>query len=117
MTIAFLRFIITLAKCLKNRGKENPHFEKTFYFTGFRHPLIWKNYDYQNRPRRQDFSGELMENGAFYINTVKNILAHRNCLGGKIGIYEMPGYTATEIDEPDDWMIIENLMKKHILSK
>lgn len=76
-----------------------------------------KNYDYKNRPRRQDFSGELMENGAFYINTVKNILAHRNCLGGKIGIYEMPGYTATEIDEPDDWMVIENLMKKYILSK
>ena len=76
-----------------------------------------KNYDYKNRPRRQEFSGELMENGAFYINTVKNILSHKNCLCGKIGIYEMPGYTATEIDEPDDWMIVENLIKKHILSK
>ena len=76
-----------------------------------------KNYDYKNRPRRQEFSGELMENGAFYINTVENILSHNNCLGGRIGIYEMPGYTATEIDEPDDWMIVENLIKKHILSK
>lgn len=26
------------------------------------------------RPRRQNFLGELMENGAFYINTVGNIL-------------------------------------------
>ena len=76
-----------------------------------------KNYDYMNRPRRQDFSGELMENGAFYINTVGNILKNGNRLGGKIGIYEMPEYTATEIDEPDDWIILENLMYKNVLSK
>lgn len=71
------------------------------------------NYDYMNRPRRQNFSGMLMENGAFYINTVGNILLNGNRLGGKIGIYEMPEYTATEIDEPDDWMILEKLMRKY----
>ena len=76
-----------------------------------------KNYDYLKRPRRQDFEGELMENGAFYINTVGNILKDKNRLSGKIGIYEMPEYTATEIDEPDDWEILENLMYKYILSK
>lgn len=76
-----------------------------------------KNYDYMNRPRRQNFNGELMENGAFYINTVGNILSNGNRLGGKIGIYEMPEYTATEIDEPDDWIILEKLMHKHVLSK
>lgn len=70
-----------------------------------------------NRPRRQNFKGELMENGAFYINTVSNILKSGNRLSGKIGIYEMPEYTATEIDEPDDWTILENLMRKHVLSK
>ena len=74
------------------------------------------NYDYMNRPRRQNFNGMLMENGAFYINTVRNILSNGNRLGGKIGIYEMPEYTATEIDEPDDWIVLENLMRKHILS-
>lgn len=71
------------------------------------------NYDYRSRPRRQDFSGMLMENGAFYINTVGNILSNGNRLGGKIGIYEMPEYTATEIDEPDDWVILEKLMRKY----
>jgi len=71
-----------------------------------------KNYNYQQRPRRQDFSGDLMENGAFYINTVGNILKDSNRLSGKIGIYEMPEYTATEIDEPEDWEIIEKLIKK-----
>ena len=71
------------------------------------------NYDYMNRPRRQNFSGMLMENGAFYINTVGRILSNGNRLGGKIGIYEMPEYTATEIDEPDDWMILEKMMRKY----
>lgn len=75
------------------------------------------NYDYRNRPRRQNFDGMLMENGAFYINSVKNIIESGNRLSGNIGIYEMPEYTATEIDEPDDWIILEKLMYKHILSK
>ena len=73
------------------------------------------NYDYMNRPRRQDFGGMLMENGAFYINKVGHILANGNRLGGRIGIYEMPEYTATEIDEPDDWVVLENLMRRHVL--
>lgn len=75
------------------------------------------NYDYRNRPRRQNFLGMLMENGAFYINKVGNILVSGNRLSGHIGIYEMPEYTATEIDEPDDWIVLENLMRKHVLSK
>lgn len=74
-----------------------------------------KNYDYLKRPRRQDFPGELMENGAFYINRVGNILGLKNRLSGKIGIYEMPEYTSVEIDEEDDWLIVENLMYKHTL--
>ena len=75
------------------------------------------NYDYKNRPRRQNFSGMLMENEAFYINKVGNILESGNRLSGHIGIYEMPEYTATEIDEPDDWIVLENLMRKHVLCK
>ena len=73
------------------------------------------NYDYRHRPRRQEFDGLLMENGAFYINTVGNILASGNRLSGKIGIYEMPEYTSFEIDEPDDWMIMEQLMHRYVL--
>ena len=85
--------------------------------------FFWKedgssmNYDYMSRPRRQNFNGMLMENGAFYINKVDNILINGNRLGGKIGIYEMPEYTAAEIDEPDDWIVLESLMYRHILSK
>ncbi len=74
-----------------------------------------QNYDYRNRPRRQDFQGIFMENGAFYINTVANIQKDKNRLSGNIGLYEMPEYTAFEIDEPDDWIIMEQLMNKHVL--
>ena len=70
------------------------------------------NYDYKNRPRRQDFKGVLTENGA-YINSVKNILKYKNRLFGKISVYIMPEYTSVEIDEPDDFIIIEKLMEKH----
>ena len=73
------------------------------------------NYDYRNRPRRQDFSGQWMENGAFYISRVGSILKSGNRLSGQIGIYEMPECTSVEIDEPDDWMILENLMWRHKL--
>lgn len=85
--------------------------------------FLWKengvpiNYDYRNRPRRQDFNGVLMENGAFYMNTVKNIKKYSNRLSGKIATYEMPDYTAVDIDEPEDWNVAENLMQKHILIK
>ena len=69
------------------------------------------NYDYRNRPRRQDFDGIIAENGACYINSVKNIKHDKCRLSGKISAYELPSYTAYEIDEPADWIIIEELMK------
>lgn len=83
---------------------------KRFYWDWNVKPI---NYDYKNRPRRQDYKGMLLENGACYINKVKNILKDKNRLSGKISFYEMPEYSAFEIDEVDDFIIIENLMKNH----
>jgi len=74
------------------------------------------NYDYYNRPLRQDFDGILMENGAFYINTVENINKHKNRLSGNIHPYLMPEYSAIEADEEDDWIIIEKLMYKYVVN-
>lgn len=73
-----------------------------------------KNYDFRHRPRRQDMKGELAENGAFYISTVKNILLHKNRLSGKIGIYEMPEICLLELDEPLDWLIAENILSSSV---
>ncbi len=68
------------------------------------------NYDPSCRPRRQDFEGSFMENGAFYI-TKRNILKHNESrLGGKVGIYEMNDISALEIDEPGDWERVEQLI-------
>lgn len=71
------------------------------------------NYDYKNRPRRQDFKGTLVENGAFYINQVGNIIRDNNRLSGNIGMYEMPEHTEIEIDEPSDWIAAEQSMRKY----
>lgn len=70
------------------------------------------NYDYRNRPRRQDFEGLIAENGACYINSVSNILRDKCRISEKIITYELPSYTAYEIDELEDWLIVEELMKK-----
>ena len=73
------------------------------------------NYDIYNRPRRQDHKGTLIENGAFYISSVADIKSTKNRISGDIGIYEMPEYTYTEIDEPEDWIVAESLMKRFVL--
>jgi len=86
---------------------------KRFFWNDNGTPL---NYNYLSRPRRQDFDGMLMENGAFYINTIRNIKVNKNRLSGKISIYEMEEFTATEIDEHDDWIVTERLMRKYVLS-
>ncbi len=76
-----------------------------------------KNYDFNSRPRRQDFDGYIMENGAFYITERSALLKSKCRLSGRIKAYEMPEDTAFEIDEPDDWIIIERLMKKREAKK
>lgn len=81
---------------------------KRFFWDTQNNPL---NYDFSNRPRRQDFDGLFIENGAFYINTFSNIKKYKNRLCGKIGIYEMQEYKSIEIDEPIDWEIAQMLMK------
>lgn len=75
------------------------------------------NYDINKRPRRQNFDGSLMENGACYISSVQNIRNSCNRLSGKIGVYEMPDYTAVELDEDIDWIIAENYMNEYVLGE
>ena len=85
--------------------------EKQFHWIETDNGVEPINYDYKNRPRRQDFQGIIAENGACYINSVENILKDNCRLSGKIECYELPAETAYEIDEESDWLIIENIMK------
>lgn len=75
---------------------------------GFVNPL---NYDYNTRPRRQEFDGYLVENGAFYITSRELLLKSKCRLSGRIKTVEMSEDTYFEIDEPSDWIIMEGLMK------
>lgn len=90
------------------------------------HRFIWEkygesnngiaiNYDFRKRPRRQDFEGTLVENGAFCINTVGRIFQDNNRLSAPVAVYEMPSHTYTEIDNADDWFYAEYLFRKYEL--
>jgi YrbI family 3-deoxy-D-manno-octulosonate 8-phosphate phosphatase len=80
------------------------------------HRFVWnnngtpQNYDVFNRPRRQDFDGLLIENGAIYCTKKSSFLTSKNRVSGTIGIVEMPEESLIEIDSLSDWDIVENLL-------
>ena len=68
------------------------------------------NYDYNNRPRRQEFDGNLVENGAFYICSKTDLIKTKCRISGRIGCQVMDEKSFYEIDEPSDWEIIEKIL-------
>lgn len=68
---------------------------------------IPQNYDPCNRPRRQNFKGYHVENGAFYISKREGLLETGSRLFGRIAAHPMGEETYCELDEPVDWRIIE----------
>ncbi|MSU55036.1 MAG: acylneuraminate cytidylyltransferase family protein [Candidatus Taylorbacteria bacterium] len=83
---------------------------KRFFWT---HEGVPLNYNPLKRPLRQEWNGTIMENGAFYITKREILDTLKNRLGGKIGVFKMPEHTAVEIDEPEDWLFIENRLSGH----
>ena len=84
---------------------------KRFFWDSAGQPL---NYDPAARPRRQDFAGVIMENGAFYF-TRAHLLARTGVrLGGRIGAHVMAPECAAELDEPSDWQEIESLLRRRL---
>ena len=69
-----------------------------------------KNWAMDKRPMRQDVDELLVENGAFYISTRKQLLNSKLRYGGKIGYFEMPLYRSFQIDTYDDMKIIKKLL-------
>jgi len=67
------------------------------------------NYDYKNRPRRQDMKKLYRENGAIYVIDRENLLKSKSRLTGKIGLYEMPRERSFEIDEPEDFELLNKI--------
>ncbi|WP_417939637.1 cytidylyltransferase domain-containing protein [Flavobacterium sp. RS13.1] len=80
------------------------------------HRFIWnadgtpQNYDVFKRPRRQDFNGLLIENGAVYVTTKEAFQTSQNRVSGSIGLVKMHEESLVEIDSLTDWNIVEILL-------
>lgn len=75
------------------------------------------NYDVFNRPRRQDFEGLLIENGAVYCTTKQAFIKSENRVSGNIKLIPMPEESLYEIDSETDWQIAETLLIARLKSQ
>ncbi len=75
------------------------------------------NYDIYHRPRRQNFHGCFMENGAFYLTSRARLLESSVRVSGRIALSVMPPETSYEIDEPQDWTILEALLERRLCNE
>ena len=79
-------------------------------------PVHGANYELNNRPRRQDYDGILIENGAFYISKAKDILRTGLRISGKIAQVECDEKSFIEIDEPLDLILCGELIQYYKLN-
>ena len=87
---------------------------KRFFWDHAGTPL---NYNPARRPRRQDFAGTVMENGAFYFTHARLLATTGVRLGGHIGVHVMDAECAAELDEPADWPVIEALLRARVIAE
>jgi N-acylneuraminate cytidylyltransferase len=84
------------------------------------HGFVWRNgdngvealnYDYRNRPRRQDAPEDLIENGSIYLFRPWVLREQGNRLGGKIAVHRMRSLESFQIDDPEDFELIELILR------
>ncbi len=81
------------------------------------HSFIWdkegipQNYEPIARPRRQDWDGYYLENGAIYIFTRKHFEQFKCRCSNKSTLYKMQKNSMFEIDDLEDWEIISCILK------
>jgi CMP-N,N'-diacetyllegionaminic acid synthase len=89
-------------------------------FSAFRVPgFVWRvsggtprpvNYDPAARPRRQEMTEHVViENGSIYVFKPAVLRESGSRLGGKVVAYLMDVLDSFEVDEPDDWGLVERL--------
>ena len=85
------------------------------------HRFLWQevngvaksiNYNYRDRPRRQDMQPQYVENGSIYIFKPWVLKELNNRLGGKVVLFPMSEAAAWEIDSLFDFEIAEFLLKR-----
>lgn len=109
--------LIKVVDMIKNQGYDS-------VFAVVRHHLFrWKevkageatvaeNFVPARRPRRQDWNGELYENGSFYFAT-RELLTKGLLQDGKLAYYEMKPEHSVDIDVDIDWPIAEQRVKRY----
>ena len=85
------------------------------FFWNLSNNIIKPEYDYKNRPRRQDIKKEdirYVENGSLYIFSYDHFMKKKNRLGGRISHIIFKEKYSYEIDIHADFLFIENLMNR-----
>ena len=122
--------IIVFLQCTSPLRRENDivnaikllldnNYDSVFSVTKNRH-FVWREdkdhltalFDYKNRPRRQDRNPEYIENGSIYAFRRGIFKTEKNRICGKRGIYVMPYEYSFEIDEPFDFWLCEQIIKR-----
>jgi N-acylneuraminate cytidylyltransferase len=67
------------------------------------------NYDPLARPRRQEMTPTYVENGAIYITSKQNLLNSKCRISGNIGLYKMDKESYFDLDDNNDWTILEKV--------
>jgi N-acylneuraminate cytidylyltransferase len=85
------------------------------------HHWVWRledgvpdsfNFDYKNRPRRQERVPEFDENGSIYVFKPTVLRTYKNRLGGKIALYPMDDWSTVDIDTPHDLTLCDWIMTR-----
>lgn len=82
-----------------------------------KHEFFWDpsgypiNYEPSHRPRRQDWNGNYVENGAIYIFSAKSFIESRSRLVPPCLMYQIPPERCFEIDSENDLLIAQALME------
>lgn len=80
---------------------------KKFRWSEEGYPL---DYNWETKPRRQEYKGFLIESGAFYASTVSQIKHSHQLISGQVGIIEVDESAFIDIDEESDWVMAEAYM-------
>lgn len=88
-----------------------------------RHHFRWSadgtplNYSPANRPRRQDWEGELYETGALYLTSVSNFIRHGHRCPPPVRLLELAPDKAIEIDTDSDLVVAAALLRRRELEE
>ena len=79
--------------------------------------MVKANYDYANKPRRQDSPISFSENGAVYVVRTDFLMREHRFIGGKISLFALPPYNALDIDTPLDFKVAEMVMNEALANQ